>query len=166
MRLTTTGVAGSAGWESRKYQNFVGLRRRTPGINAVLGSGSGATKVIRQEGDDKPASSGRCSHPPEARYVRAPDLQGDRSGAQLDAIQGLSNKSEQLRADYQALWSEWPGSQSDDMPAAVQRMLSDKLFNAHNTEGTDKAGNQSAESLRVLDVRANTQSSTDAAPLS
>ncbi len=87
-------------------------------------------------------------------------------GQALDALQSLSSESTQLRADYLALWSEWPVAQSDDMPEAVQRMLTDKLFNAHNANSSHSAGDQSVEALRVLDVRANTQSSTDAAPLS
>ncbi len=87
-------------------------------------------------------------------------------GHALDALEKLSNESAQLRLDYLALWSEWPGGQSIDMPEAVQRMLSDKLFNSHNAENINKTGDQSADTLRVLDVRANTQSSTDAAPLS
>jgi len=63
----------------------------------------------------------------------------------------LADQAAMLRADYQQLWAELPAHNDSELPAQVQRMLTDQI---------------TPEAPRRLDVRANVQSSTDAAPQS
>ena len=64
----------------------------------------------------------------------------------------LSAKADELRSSYQRLWSELPTDDDAALPEPVRRMLTQQI--SHDTP------------TRKLDVRANTHSSTDAAPLS
>lgn len=63
----------------------------------------------------------------------------------------LAGHAQQLREAYRHLWTQLPADNSAQLPEAVQRMLSQQM---------------DQPPTRVLDVRANTQSSTDSAPLS
>ena len=63
----------------------------------------------------------------------------------------LAQQAEHLRDDYRQLWSKLPINKSEHLPEAVQRML------------TQQVGQSP---VRELDVRANTQTSTESAPLS
>ena len=68
-----------------------------------------------------------------------------------DSLAQLAVQAERLRDDYRQLWTELPADTSAQLPEAVQRMLSQQI---------------GQPPTRVLDVRANTHSSTDSAPLS
>lgn len=76
----------------------------------------------------------------------------DEVGASIDtALRSLANSADKLRDEYHQLWSELPDDTSAALPDSVKRLLSSQI-----TQRTD----------RKLDVRANTQTSTDSAPLS
>ena len=63
----------------------------------------------------------------------------------------LAQQADQLRDDYRQLWSQLPTDKTDHLPEAVQRMLTRQVGQSR---------------VRELDVRANTHSSTESAPLS
>ncbi|MFK7996255.1 MAG: GTPase [Granulosicoccus sp.] len=74
--------------------------------------------------------------------------------SETQVTQSLTSLSEQanlLRKDYQNLWADLPNDNLTALPEPVRRMLSAQISSAPS---------------RRLDVRANTQSSTDSAPLS
>lgn len=68
-----------------------------------------------------------------------------------ESLDSLTEQASQLRQDYQQLWSNLPDDNNVALPETVRRMLSAQISDAPS---------------RVLDVRANTHNSTDAAPLS
>lgn len=73
------------------------------------------------------------------------------SAAVAEGFGSLAEQSGQLREQYQELWQSLPHTASDDLPDTVRRMLASEI---------------SRPAQRELDVRANTHSSTDAAPVS
>ena len=74
------------------------------------------------------------------------------SAAVSEGFGTLAEQSRSLREQYQGLWQSLPRTASDDLPETVRRMLASEI-NQPTTQ-------------RELDVRANTHSSTDAAPVS
>lgn len=68
-----------------------------------------------------------------------------------DSLAQLGRQAEHLRDDYRQLWTQLPADNSAQLPEAVQRMLSQSVGQAP---------------VRALDVRANTHTATDSAPLS
>ena len=68
------------------------------------------------------------------------------------SLEVLSTSADELRSSYQRLWSELPTDNDTTLPEPVRRMLTQQI--SYDTP------------TRRLDVRANTHSSTDAAPLS
>lgn len=67
------------------------------------------------------------------------------------ALSSLGSQARALSTEYYYLWSELPGNEDSRMPESIRHMLSAEI---------------AQPTLRALDVRANTHSSTDDAPLS
>jgi len=67
------------------------------------------------------------------------------------ALRGLSTEASALRSDYRKLWQSQPSAHTTEIPDQLRRLL---------------ASDNWKDAQRSLDVRANTQSSTDTAPVS